>query len=177
MAGKALIKAIFSNWLVIGTCAVLLLLNILFYYFFIRHQEENIARLERQYSLVRKGKVTKGGRRLDTLISRKKEMDTFMAALPQESAFPELVHQVYSMIQRNGLISGRMAFKPEKVGHFSLIRYATSFKVTGRYEQIKHFLADLLDSRSLFCIDGFILEKNGKEKKVSMTLELSLYLK
>lgn len=177
MEGKALVRAIFSNWLVVTTCIVLLLLNVFFYYFFIRHQEENIAKLERRYSLIRKGNVNKVGTRLETLISKKKEIDTVVASLPQESAFPELVHQVYGMIRRNGLRSSRMAFKSEKVGRFSLIRYATSFKVTGGYDQIKHFLADLLDSRSLFCIDGFVLEKDAREKKVSMTLKLSVYLR
>ncbi|RLB38305.1 MAG: hypothetical protein DRH12_13110 [Deltaproteobacteria bacterium] len=177
MAGRALLKAVFSNWLVITTCGVILLLNIFFYYFFVRHQEENIARLERQYSLVRKGKTAKDNGQLAVIMSKKRQMEAFIAALPSESAFPELVHQVYGLIQRNGLGSSRMVFKPEKVGHFSLIRYATSFKVKGGYGQIKHFIADLLDSSNLYCIDGFVLEKVASEEKVAMTLKLSLYLR
>jgi len=177
MARKALVKAIFSNWLVIVTCSVILIMNILFYYFFVRSQQDNIARLEKQYSLVRKGKVVKGANRLQGLIQARKSLDAFMAAVPEESTFPQLVHQVYGMIQKNGLNSSTMAFKPERAGHLSMTRYATSFKVTGTYSQIKHFLAELLDSKSLFCIDGFVLEKKSEGRKVTMTLNLSLYLK
>lgn len=177
VTGRGLIKAIFSNWLVIGTCCVILLFNILFYYFFVRHQEETISRLERRYTLVRKRKLVKTDPRLKILAKKKMELKKFVAALPQESAFPELVHQIYAMIQKNGLSSTRMAFKPQDAGRLPLVKYATSFTVMGTYGQIKQFLAELLDSKNLFCIDGFVLEKKRKERKVAMTLRLSLYLK
>ena len=177
MRRRALLRAIFSNWLVIVTCSVILLLNVIFYYFFVREQQESIGRLEKQYSTVRKGKLRKGQDRFENIIRMKRDLETFLKSVPEESSFPQVVHQVYSMIQENGLSSSTMAFKPQDVGHLSLTRYATSFKVVGTYAQIKRFLAQLLDSKNLFCIDGFVLEKKEAGNKVSMTLNLSLYLK
>ena len=177
MRRKVLIKGLASNWLVIVTCCVLLLLNVIFYYFFVREQEESIARLETQYSKIRKGMVSKKGAQPRGIALAKKDLETFIATVPDESAFPRLVHKVYGIIQRNGLSSSTMAFKPQQVGHLGLTRYATSFKVMGTYGQIKRFLAALLDCPDLFCIDGFVIEKAGGGGKVSMTLSLSLYLK
>ena len=177
MRGRVVIKAMFSNWLVIVTCCAILVVNILFYYFFIRHQEETIAHLERQYSLARRASLHKGGGGLESLRQTKRRLDSFIAAVPQEAAFPQLVHQVYGMIQKAGLSSSTMAFKPQQVGRLSMVRYASSFKVTGTYGQIKRFLAELLDSKSLLCIDGFVLQRDKASNRVSMTLKLSLYLR
>ncbi len=177
MRRRALFKAMASNWLVIVTCFVILLLNIVFYYFFVRGQQEDIACLERQYSKVRSGRVMKGEDRLERLSIAKRDLDRFIATVPEESTFPRLVHQVYSIIQKNNLRSSTMAFKPQHVGHLALTRYATSFKVKGTYGQIKQFLAQLLDSKDLFCIDGFVIERSGEGNNISMTLNLSLYLK
>ncbi len=177
MRRRALLRAVFSNWLVIVTCSVILLLNVTFYYFFVREQQESIGRLEKQYSIVRKGKLRKGEDRFESIIRMKGDLEAFMKAVPEESSFPQLVHQVYSIIQENGLSSSTMAFKPQEAGHLSLTRYATSFKVVGTYRQVKRFLAQLLDAKNLFCVDGFVLEKKEAGRKVSMTLNLSLYLK
>ncbi|MBW1731354.1 MAG: type 4a pilus biogenesis protein PilO [Deltaproteobacteria bacterium] len=176
MGGKAFMRSIFSNWLLVGTCGAILCFNIVLYAFFLRPQEENIARLEQRYSRVRKGQVVKGRDRLERLIREKTELETFLAVLPRKSAFPDVALQVYKMIQKNGLRASRMAFKPQNVGRLSLTKYTTSFKLTGTYGQIKRFLVDLLDSKNLFCIEGLSLERGQKnERKVVMNLKLSLY--
>ncbi|MBW2025567.1 MAG: hypothetical protein JRI90_09305 [Deltaproteobacteria bacterium] len=102
MGGKAFMRSIFSNWLLVGTCGAILCFNIVLYAFFLRPQEENIARLEQRYSRVRKGQVVKGRDRLERLIREKTELETFLAVLPRKSAFPDVALQVYKMIQKNG---------------------------------------------------------------------------
>jgi hypothetical protein len=88
------------------------------------------------------------------------------------------MQEVLELLAGNGLPRVNMSFAPESANFPNLMRYTTSFSVSGEYPQLKAFLAALQNSKTLFCIEGLSLaNQTGDSGPVALQLKLALYLR
>ncbi|MFY9943685.1 MAG: type 4a pilus biogenesis protein PilO [Desulfobacterales bacterium] len=162
-----------------GVCLDLLALNIGFYVFFIRGQQQQVRDLQVRYSRQRaelaQFSKTGGG---DLVAKQVAVLEAFQGHLPQKVAFTEKAAEIDELLKNNGLRVEKMSFAPSEAKELGFWKYATSLAVKGSYASLKSFLADLQNSPSLFAIEKLSFE-NDPEKtgSLEMTLNISTFFR
>jgi Tfp pilus assembly protein PilO len=177
-AGK-LIKVIRFNRLFFWAVGFLFVINLLFFALIKNAERKKIAELYSVYETMRKIRVPE---RKDTAKARaqegKEDIRNFTEALPQRLMFPEIIKEIFEALSRHGLPATNMSYKPEAVDFQKLLKYTTSFTVSGKYASLKAFLADIQNSKTLFCIESISFTNQSKaEELVSLNLKIAIYLR
>lgn len=161
-------------WVLLG---LLFLLNIVFYAFFIVPQEEKMAALQSSYHSIRNRQAPKNGSQTE-IYRAKGDTRTFLDQLPYRFQFSNIVIEIVQILKKQGLPISKMIFEPEYNADIKLMKYTSSFSLEGEYAHIKAFLADIQNSKTLFCIESLSLSKlHNFEKKIAMKIKISSYLR
>jgi hypothetical protein len=175
---KRTIRALRFNRYFWGSCALILLINLVFYAVVVKRQRNHIEGLQALYSKKRNPDVPRERDEIARYRIAGVELKLFKGKLPPKEKFVERVRELHELLQRNGLQMRRLTFKPEEVGPLSLWKYTSSFSVRGKFSQLKLFIADLQNSQSLFCLDRVSFKRaSNSQGRVELNLEVSTYFK
>ena len=161
-----------------GLIILILLLNLILYLSFIRNRKIQIADLQKIYTQTRKSGEVNTNDKIEQYFKAKKSVLAFKKALPETSEFAEKIKELNTALRKHGLSISKMMFKPVKIDNLSLWKYSTSFSVSGKYSQLKDFLANLQNLPVLFCIESISFKnRSEKSEKVDMAITISTYFK
>ena len=108
----------------------------------------------------------------------KGDIGAFRDQLPFRNQFSDIVTEIVQILKKQSLPITKIIFEPEIVADINLLKYTSAFSLEGEYGQIKSFLADIQNSKTLFCIEGLSLSKiQGLDKKIAMKIKISTYLR
>ncbi len=159
-------------------CILILLFNLGYYEVHVQKQKDEIKKLQVTYSLKRNPGNGYPGPEFASYMVAQLDLGIFRAKLPPKEKFVELVKELNELLQQHGLDANQMAFRPEEVAPMKLWKYTSKFDVSGRYEQLKGFIADLQNSSSLFSLDNLSLfNRSNDGERVDMTLQISTYFR
>jgi len=173
------IKQVFAKpkWFWVG-CSLILLANIIFYFSFVRGKGQEILTLQDTYGKLRAERLLLRKNHSDPLHKLQQGIEEFLSKIPPKQAFPLWVSDLYTHIQKNGLESSKMVYRPERVPLLGLTRYTTSFSVKGEYLKLRQLLADIQNSKQIYCIEGIsFVRQSSRDHYVEMKLELSTYFR
>ncbi|MBN1102833.1 MAG: hypothetical protein JXL84_05390 [Deltaproteobacteria bacterium] len=173
------LRAIHFNrlrFLAAGCILAVLILGIVL----IRNAERNtLAELHALYDAERKSRMPdRRGASTARSLQTQEDIRRFLDSLPERLTFPETTVEIFQALQRRGLPTISMTYRPESIPLKGLTKYSTSFTVNGPYAALKGFLADIQNSKNLFCIEGITLTNQSKgEELVSLNIRLAFYLR
>lgn len=179
MIPRQIIIAFRHHKLLFGLTGLILVINLAVFFRIREEQITTIPRLHQTYEAKRKASLLQ---RPDTPALRmeqtKEDLLRFAGSLPDGLTVPDVMQEVLELLAGNGLPRVNMSFTPESANFPNLMRYTTSFSVSGEYPQLKTFLAALQNSKTLFCIEGLSLaNQTGDSGPVTLQLKLALYLR
>lgn len=180
MRSDQYIAALRQHKLLVGIFGLILAINIAALARLKEQELTRIPKLHQTYESKRKARLPeKTGSLLAGMKRSKEDILRFVELLPDKLMIPDVVQEVVELLARNKLPRVNMAFTPETTDFSGLMRYTTSFSVSGSYPMLKTFLADLQNSKTLFCIEGLTLANQTGEDSgpVSLHLKLALYLR
>ena len=112
------------------------------------------------------------------LLQAKQDIQSFKQGLPTKYRFTDAIMEIVNAVIKQGLLMNEMSYKPEPVESQSLMKYATSFKINGKYGSLKSFLADIQNSKTLYCIENLsFLNQSDSEESVTLFLEITTYFR
>jgi len=159
-------------------CILILLLNVGYYAVYIQRQKDEIGKLQATYSGKRNPGEEYPGQEFASYMVAQLDLNIFRAKLPLKEKFVELVKELNDLLHQHGLAVDHITFEPEKVASLKLWKYTSAFRVSGRYDQLKGFIADLQNSPDLFSVDKLSLVNRSKdEERVDMNLQISTYFR
>jgi Tfp pilus assembly protein PilO len=175
---KRIIRTLRFNRYFWGGCALILLINLVFYVVVVERRRKHIEGLQALYSKKRNPDVPRERDEIARYRIAGVELKLFKGKLPSKEKFVEQVREIHDLLQRNGLHMQRLIFKPEEIATLELWKYTSSFIVQGRFSQLKLFIADLQNSQSLFCLDRVSFRRVSNSRGlVDLSLEVSTYFK
>ena len=162
-------------WWVISA---LLILNLFFFTVFAKSQRSGISELQNIYKIKRKAQLPQKDPNQERFIQAKKDLLFFKEQLPPRTRFTDIASELFETLRRNNLYAGKTVYKPEAVDFQGIWKYTTSFTVSGQYPDLKAFLADIQQSKTLFCIENISFSSlMGEDEFVDMKLTISTYFK
>ena len=162
-------------WVVLCFLAIA---NLFFHFLAITQQRMKIDALQINYRKSRALSSTNSDQIYRKLDSAQKDLHAFKAQLPGNSQFADIVIGLFEAIHNQGLTIGKMSYKTETIVAEGLLKYTTSFIVTGSYLGLKTFLADIQNSKDLLCIEHISFANRSADKEViDMKLTLATYFK
>ncbi len=173
------IKEVFGKakwfWVI---CCLVLIMDLGIYLFSVRHKEKEILKLQDTYGKLRAERLALRKRLSAPHHKLQQAIEGFLGKIPPKQAFPLWVSDLYAQIQKNGLVSSRMVYRPQKASLLGLTRYTTSFSVKGPYAKLRQLLADIQNSKQIYCIEGIsFVSHSPRREEVEMKLELSTYFR
>ena len=171
-----ILKSYRRFWIV---CGVLLVVNVLFYFFFISPATRKTGQLQNQFQVVRKqvSEQRKQQAAVDQYQSMVQTWRDFEQDLPGKIEFPERIQQLKQILSRYGLASEDLSFRSEPVKDENLVRFAATFRTSGQYADFKRFISELQALPGLICIHKLELRQPGGDKPLEMDLELAAYFR
>ncbi len=158
---------------------VLVIANLIFYFTVGTYQKDKLNNLQELYRAKRMIKPPGENTNQQKLLDAKKDIQFFVGQLSPRTEFPNVIAELIQIIHKHGLIVSKMTYTPEPVSFHNLLKFTTAFSVIGRYQPVKTFLADLQESKTLFCIDDFsIVNKSTQEEEsIELKLQISTFFK
>jgi Tfp pilus assembly protein PilO len=154
----------------------LVILNLVFFTFIARAQKNSIVELQEAYNTKRRAHVPQIDSNQQKFIKAKEDIQTFKETLPSRTEFADIAAELFEILRRNQLKAGKIIYKPESVESHGLWQYSTSFTLNGKYSALKAFLADIQESKTLFCIEGLSFSNRlGEEESVDMKVTITTY--
>ena len=156
---------------------LLVILNLVFFSFIARAQRNRIEELQETYNIKRRVQIPQIDSNQQKFLNAKEDIQVFKETLPSRTEFTDIAAELYEILRRNQLYAGKIVYKPESVGSHGLWQYATSFTINGKYSALKAFLADIQESKTLFCIERLSFSnRSGEEESVDMKVAITTYL-
>jgi Tfp pilus assembly protein PilO len=109
-------------------------------------------------------------------LSTQKALQSFRRELPDEEAIGAMGAEIEGFAEARGIESDPIRFRSDGMGDLMLVRYVVELELRGAYPRLKEFLADLGNSPSLFCVEGFALENRGGDaERAELRLVVATY--
>lgn len=178
MKSRRIIAALRHHKSIFGLIGLILVVNIAAFFGVREEERTSIPRLHQTYEMKRKASLPqKADSPLVRMEQTKEDLLLFAGSLPDKLVIPDVMQEVLELLAENRLPRVNISFVPENADFPNLMRYTTSFSVNGEYPHLKAFLAELQNSKTLFCIEGLALSnQNGDSGPVTLQLKLALYL-
>ena len=161
---------------------VLLLANILIQVSLVRTNYDRAEEAKKQYLNLREEK----SKMMESLRIYKKsvksfeaaanDIESFVSGLPSRHQMTKIIGEFHRVAKKSGLAISSSSYSEQHKKESDLIEYRLSFPISGRYGQVRRFIYNLEKMPYLMSIDDIGLSSN-KDKKVSLSLNISLYLK
>ncbi|MBL0714200.1 MAG: type 4a pilus biogenesis protein PilO [Desulfosarcina sp.] len=169
-----LLKANKRFWLV---CAGLIVVNLIFYLFFVAGEFEQINQLQKSYQTRRQDltEMRKLQLRAENYAESQKAWKAFLDRIENKINFPDRIEELTALFHRHNLDPGGLTFKSEKVAGLPLVRFVSAIETSGRYADLKTLLSGIQQLPGLFCIERLDIDKNRKASTLVLKMELAAY--
>jgi hypothetical protein len=174
------VAALRQNKLLVSIIGLILVINIAAVVWLKEQELTRIPKLHQTYEAKRKARIPEKTDLQRIRINQSREdILRFVDLLPDKLLIPNVIQEILELLARSKLPRVNMTFTPESADFPGLMRYTTSFSVNGGYPMLRKFLADLQNSKTLFCIEGLSLANQSGDDRgpVSLNLKLALYLR
>lgn len=176
MNGK--IKNIFRfNRIFWWVICLLLVCNIIFFLTIRGNQKNRLNELQTQYNAGRNVQAPKKDENQARFIKAKGDIDFFKEKLPEKKDFAETASELFAILKKHRLDVGQSIYKPEAIDVKGLYKYSTSLNIKGSYTVLKTVLADIQESRTLFCIENLSISTGQVDSTVEMKLKIAAYFR
>ena len=179
MSSNRLINLFRFNKIFWWAICIFVALNLVFFIVIGGHQRDRMNTLQNLYQAKRK--ITLPKKKDDNqqrLIQAKEDIQHFKKELPPRTQFAGDAAELYETLHRHPLSVGNIVYKPEGAGAQNLVKYSTSFTVKGKYNDLKAFLGDIQESKTLFSIESLSFTNRSKdEQSVDMIIKIATYLR
>lgn len=173
-----LVQVFRFNKLFWGVLGLLVVANGFFYFLVIAKQRVEIDEFQVSYRKSRALTSSDHDLLYRQLDRAQKSIQAFKVQLPGSSQFADTVMGLFESMHKQGLTVGKMSYKPETITSEGLLKYTTSFVVTGSYLRLKAFLADIQNSKKLLCIENISFGNRSVDTEVvDMKLTLASYFR
>jgi len=176
---NALLEFFHRKKRLLSAVAFLFVLTLILFVAVGRYQKPEIAEAQQRWSELR-DRATLGGSRDASAIYKKNETDLekLKERIPSKRMFPQLLGDILEQAASNGVVTGKITYKPRAIEEEKLLAYELSMEVSGRYVSVKSFLTDLLKKRELIVVDDVSwINSDAFEESVTMDLRITIYLK
>jgi hypothetical protein len=156
---------------------LLLISNVVFFTIFQVNQKSRISELQKLYSIKRNSQTLEKDSKQERYIKAKDDVNLFKGALQEKKDFAETAAELFMILNKHQLNIGQIIYKPESIDFNGLYKYTTSLVIKGSYFSIKSMLADLQESKKLFCIEELSISNIAGENAVEMKIKISTYFR
>jgi len=156
---------------------ILIVSNIVFFAAVRGRQKNRITELHELYKAKRSAPALKNNNDQAPFLQAEDDIKTFLNALPESKNFSETAAELLSILKKNQIDAGQTVYKPESVDLNGLYKYSTSLNIKGSYKSLKTVLADIQESRSLFCIETLSISGKPDEGSLDMKLKIATYFR
>lgn len=158
---------------------LLLVSNIIFFVIFRKIQENRIDELHNLYKVKRSSPTLKKDKDNDQkpFLQARDDINTFKGKLPERKDFAETAAELLTILKKHQIDIGQTVYKPESIDFEDLFKYTTTLSIKGGYPSIKALLADIQESKSLFCIEALSISNNPGESPVEMRIKIATYFR
>ena len=178
MIKEQLVNIFRYNKLIWSIFCIILILNIAFHLSIGRYQRTRIHELQDIYREKRMAKPSVKSSAHHKFIQAKKDVLLFKNQLSPRSKFSDIFVELFKALNKNGLPVSKMSYTPETIDFHNISKFTTSFSVNGKYQSIKSFLADIQESKTLFCIENLsLLNRSSDEESVEIKLQIAAYFR
>jgi Tfp pilus assembly protein PilO len=179
MKSNRFINAVRFNkffWIVF---TLIIIANLLFHFTIGKYQRKRIDELQDQYRIKRIIKVPQKNTDQIKLMQAKQDIEYFVSRLSLRTEFPTVIAELFQLLHNHGLSVNKMSYNPELIDFHHLLKFTTNFSVIGKYAPIKSFLADLQESKTLFCIDNLSIVNRStqEEESIEIMLQISTFFR
>ena len=170
-------KAVSANRVFWLACFLLLAANLLFRMTILRGQQNEISGQIDTYESLRTSRVLGQDHRAvyRRYESGRKELETFLEALPRMPNISDRARELRSMLHNNQIVSNEIRFSTGREEALSLWKYSTTLSLSGTYPDMKRFLADIHGSPGLFAIEHLSFERRESPGMVNAGLRIATY--
>ena len=106
------------------------------------------------------------------------DINMIMNEIPKEFSFLEYAVKIRSLIDENQLVfEDSLIFIPEETKNLSLLVYTTNILVTGKYPDIKQFVADIQNLKGLKYLNSVSITRGKNRQSITLSLKLSVFLR
>lgn len=155
----------------------LLISNIVFFLTIGESQKKRINELQNRYNIERNSKSAKADNSQNLYIKAKSDIEFFESNLPERKNFAETAGELFAILKKNRIETGQTIYKPESVDIKGLFKYTTSLSVKGDYPSLKAVLAEIQESRTLFCIENLSVSSNQADNSAEMKIKIAAYFR
>jgi len=159
-----------------GVC-LLLVSNFIFFLTVRRSQKTRISELQNRYNIQRIAQSQKIDERQERYIKAKGDMELFEEKLHEKKDFADIAAELFTILKKHQIDIGQTVYKPETVDVKGLFKYTTSLSIKGSYPVLKAVLADIQESRTLFCIENLSFAGSPGDNSVEMKIKIAAYFR
>ena len=156
---------------------ILLVSNIVFFAAIRERQKNRINELQALYNAKRSASTQKQNGDQAQYLQAKDDIRSFKENLHARKDFAETASELFSIFKKHQIDIGQTVYKPETVDYNGLFKYSTSLTINGSYKAIKALLADIQESRTLFCIEALSIAGGPEESAVEMKIKIATYIR
>lgn len=175
---RTLIKIYDTHRVFWWVCALVLIVNLGVYFFYVRKGVSEIGRLQDAYRSKRTemAALTRKQSENRILVASRQALDRFWNTIGPKDHFPDQVRKLKHLTETRRLAVERIAFTPQRLDSLGLWRYETLLTARGAYGQLKGLLADIQNLEGLFCLENFSLNREKPGAPITMKAKVIVYL-
>jgi len=113
----------------------------------------------------------------ERFIKARADIELFKEKLPEKKDFAETASELFGILKKHRLDVGQSIYKPEAIDVKGLYKYSTSLNIKGSYTVLKTVLADIQESRTLFCIENLSISAGPGDGAAEMKLKIAAYFR
>jgi hypothetical protein len=151
--------------------------NIIFFLTIRGSQKNRLNELQVQYNAGRNAQTPKKDANQERFIKARDDIKFFKEKLPEKKDFAETASELFAILAKHRLDVGQSVYKPEDVDVKGLFKYTTSLNVKGSYPVLKAVLADIQESRTLFCIENLSISSTPGDSTAEMKIKIAAYFR
>ncbi len=165
--------------IIIYICIFIIVCNLIVKLLIVDNQTKHILLLQKRVMAMRSDSSSALEKSKQQRSKQHKEINLIMNEIPKVLSFSEYAVKIRSLIDDNQLtINSGLVFSPGKVQNPSLLIYDTKFIVTGKYPDIKQFIAAIQNLKGIKHLNSISITRDTKDNtRISLALKLSVFLK
>jgi hypothetical protein len=156
---------------------LLLACNIIFFLIIRGSQKNRLDELQTQYNASRNVQAPKKDENQARFIKAREDIVFFKEKLPEKKDFAETASELFAILKRHKLDVGQSIYKPEDVDVKGLFKYSTSLNIKGSYPVLKAVLADIQESKTLFCIENLSISGIPGDSTAELKIKIAAYFR
>jgi len=155
----------------------LLVSNIIFFTTYLEGQKDRINELQKLYNTKRNLQTSKKDNGQEQFIRAREDINLVLERLPEKKDFAGTASELFAILKKYRVETGKIVYKPESVDFNGLSKYATSLNIKGDYSSLKALLADIQEARNFFCIEDLAFTSKPLEDTVELKIKIAVYFR